>query len=67
MDASAEINNELNGDKRQNFDINDVTEAPQSDVIKPGNTENGQNTKGDIIIKFIPLTFPENHVQVKET
>lgn len=66
-DASAEINNELSEDKGHNFAINDVTEALQSDVKKnPENTKYGQNTKSDIIIKFIPLTFPENHVQVKE-
>lgn len=43
-----------------------MTEAPQSDVKeKPVKHTTDKNPR-DIVTKFIPLTFPENHVQVKK-
>lgn len=50
------------------FDNNDVTEALQSDVkIDLQFNMVDTNSKVSIVIKFIPLTLPEIHVQVIET
>lgn len=60
--ASAEIN-EVNNEEYKYFNNNDVTEALQSDV-KRNLQFNIMDTNPNvtIVIKFIPLTFPESHV-----
>lgn len=66
-DASAE-SNEVNNEENNYFDNNEVIEALHSDV----NIHLQLNivdtiSKVSIVIKFIPLTLPESHVQVIET
>ena len=66
-DASAEIN-EVNNEEYNYFDNNDVIEALQSDVnINLQFNIVDTNSEVIIVIKFIPLTLPENHVRVIET